>query len=292
MPLTSISLNTLRAFDASARHLNFTRAADELCVTQAAVSHQVKALEDYVGKALFRRTARGLVLTDEGSLLAPTVDDAFQRIERVLQSFRQGRPQEVLTVGVVGTFAVGFLMPRLADFRARFPHIELRLLTNNNKVDLAAESLDFAIRFGDGAWRSVQADLLMRAPLSPLCALADAAKLHRPEDLSKLSLLRSYRAQDWHRWLQAAGASGITPHGPLFDSSSLMVHAAQLGEGVALAPPSMFMRELQQGRLVQPFALEVDVGGYWLTRLISKELTPAMQAFSHWLLAQMGSSPK
>lgn len=126
MPLTSISLNTLRAFDASARHLNFTRAADELCVTQAAVSHQVKALEDYVGKALFRRTARGLVLTDEGSLLAPTVDDAFQRIERVLQSFRQGRPQEVLTVGVVGTFAVGFLMPRLADFRARFPHIELR----------------------------------------------------------------------------------------------------------------------------------------------------------------------
>ena len=195
-------------------------------------------------------------------------------------------------MGVVGTFAVGFLMPRLADFRARFPHIELRLLTNNNKVDLAAESLDFAIRFGDGAWRSVQADLLMRAPLSPLCALADAAKLHRPEDLSKLSLLRSYRAQDWHRWLQAAGASGITPHGPLFDSSSLMVHAAQLGEGVALAPPSMFMRELQQGRLVQPFALEVDVGGYWLTRLISKELTPAMQAFSHWLLAQMGSSPK
>ena len=292
MPLTSISLNTLRAFDASARHLNFTRAADELCVTQAAVSHQVKALEDYVGKALFRRTARGLVLTDEGSLLAPTVEDAFQRIERMLQSFRQARPQEVLTVGVVGTFAVGFLMPRLSDFRAQFPHIELRLLTNNNKVDLAAESLDFAIRFGDGAWRSVQADLLMRAPLSPLCALADAAKLHRPEDLSKLSLLRSYRAQDWHSWLQAAGASRITPHGPLFDSSSLMVHAAQLGEGVALAPPSMFVRELQQGRLVQPFALEVDVGGYWLTRLLSREPTPAMQAFSNWLLAHMGASPK
>jgi LysR family transcriptional regulator, regulator of gene expression of beta-lactamase len=292
MPLTSISLNTLRAFDASARHLNFTRAADELCVTQAAVSHQVKALEDYVGKALFRRTARGLVLTDEGCVLAPTVEDAFERIERVLQSFRQRRPQEVLTVGVVGTFAVGFLMPRLAEFRARFPHIELRLLTNNNKVDLAAESLDFAIRFGDGAWRSVQADLLMRAPLSPLCAPADAAKLHRPEDLRKMRLLRSYRVQDWHSWLHAAGASGITPHGPLFDSSSLMVHAAQLGEGVALAPPSMFVRELQQGRLVQPFALEVDVGGYWLPRLLSKEPTPAMQAFSHWLQTQTGALSK
>ncbi|OYU45067.1 MAG: LysR family transcriptional regulator [Burkholderiales bacterium PBB4] len=292
MPLTSISLNTLRAFDASARHLNFTRAADELCVTQAAVSHQVKAVEDYVGKALFRRTARGLVLTDEGGLLAPTVDEAFQRIERLLQSFRQGRPQEVLTVGVVGTFAVGFLMPRLADFRARHPHIELRLLTNNNKVDLAAESLDFAIRFGDGAWRSVQADSLMRAPLSPLCAPADAAKLHRPEDLSKLCLLRSYRAQDWHHWMRAAGVGGITPHGPLFDSSTLMVHAAQLGEGVALAPPSMFVRELQQGRLVQAFDLEVDVGGYWLTRLLSREPSPAMQAFRTWLLAQVTTSAK
>ncbi|OYT93180.1 MAG: LysR family transcriptional regulator [Burkholderiales bacterium PBB3] len=290
MPLTALSLNTLRAFDAAARHLNFTRAADELCVTQAAVSHQVKSLEDYAGKALFRRTARGLVLTDEGALLAPTVDDAFQRIERLLQTFRQGGPQAVLTVGVVGTFAVGFLMPRLADFRARHPHIELRLLTNNNKVDLAAESLDFAIRFGDGAWRSVQADMLMRAPLAPLCAPADAAKLRHPDDLSKLTLLRSYRAQDWQAWLRAAGASSITPHGPLFDTSTLMVHAAQLGEGVALAPPCMFVRELQQGRLAQPFALEVDVGGYWLTRLLSKEPTAAMAAFRAWLLVQLGVS--
>lgn len=288
LPLTALSLNTLRAFDAAARHLNFTRAADELCVTQAAVSHQVKALEDYAGKALFRRTARGLVLTDEGALLAPTVDEAFQRIEGLLQTFRQGGPQAVLTVAVVGTFAVGFLMPRLADFRARNPHIELRLLTNNNKVDLAAESLDFAIRFGDGAWRSVQADMLMHAPLSPMCAPADAIKLRHPDDLSKLCLLRSYRPQDWQAWLSAAGASGITPHGPLFDTSTLMVHAAQLGEGVALAPPCMFARELQQGRLVRPFALEVDVGRYWLTRLLSREPTPAMDAFRVWLKTQLG----
>ena len=215
---------------------------------------------------------------------------SFQRIDGLLQSFRQGGPQAVLTVGVVGTFAVGFLMPRLADFRARHPNIELRLLTNNNKVDLAAESLDFAIRFGDGAWRSVQADSLMRAPLSPLCAPSDAAKLRHPDDLSKLSLLRSYRAQDWQAWLRAAGASGLTPHGPLFDTSTLMVHAAQLGEGVALAPPCMFARELQQGRLVQPFALEVDVGGYWLTRLLSKEPTPAMDAFRVWLLGLLGEA--
>jgi LysR family transcriptional regulator of beta-lactamase len=98
-------------------------------------------------------------------------------------------------------------------------------------------------------------------------------------------LLRSYRSEDWRAWLRAAGASGITPRGPLFDASALMVQAAMVGEGVALAPPSMFLRELRQGRLAQPFDLEVDVGGYWLTRLLSREVTPAMRAFRAWLLA-------
>src|SRR3990167_3381717 len=107
MPLSRVSLNTLRAFDAAARHLNFTRAADELCVTQAAVSHQVKALEDHIGRALFRRTARGLVLTDEGATLAPAVADSFGRIARQIDVFRAGGPMEVLTIGVVGTFAIG-----------------------------------------------------------------------------------------------------------------------------------------------------------------------------------------
>lgn len=287
MPLSSFSLNTLRAFDAAARHLNFTRAADELCVTQAAVSHQVKALEAHIGKALFHRQARGLELTDEGALLAPTVAEAFGRIENLLQAFKQGGPQEVLSLGVVGTFALGFLMPRLPDFCARHPHIELRLRTHNNKTDLTAESLDGTIRFGDGAWRGAHADLLMRAPLSPLCSVADAGKLRQPDDLRKLTLLRSYREQDWPAWLQAAGAGHVVARGPLFDASTLMVQAALAGQGVALAPPSMFMQELQQGRLVQPFALAVDVGGYWLTRLQTKEVTAAMLSFRAWLLGQM-----
>jgi len=285
MALSSLSLNTLRAFDAAARHLNFTRAADELCVTQAAVSHQVKALEDHIGRALFRRTARGLVLTDEGVALAPTVADSFARIERQLDACKAGGPMEVLTLGVVGTFAVGFLLERLARFRAEYPRIELRLLTHNNKVDLSAESLDYAIQFGDGAWRSVQADHLMAAPLSPLCAPGVLDQLRRPEDLRTQRLLRSYRSQDWQAWLQAAGVKGVTPQGPLFDASAIMVQAAMFGEGVALAPPCMFVRELQQGRLAQPFELAVDVGGYWLTRLMSKEPTPAMLAFRTWLLA-------
>ena len=284
MALAGLSLNTLRAFDAAARHLNLTRAAEELCVTQAAVSHQVKALEDHIGRALFRRTARGLLLTGEGAALAPAVADNFARLERLIDAFQEGGPMQVLTVGVVGTFAIGFLLERLADFRLQHPRIELRLMTHNNKVDLSAESLDYAIRFGDGAWRSVEADHLLAAPLSPLCAPQALAQLQVPNDLGRMPLLRSYRAQDWQAWLQAAGVSGITARGPLFDASAIMVQAAMLGQGVALAPPGMFRRELRQGRLAQPFDLEVDVVGYWLTRLRSKEPTPAMEAFRTWLL--------
>lgn len=283
MPPSSISLNALRAFEASARLLSFTRAGEELCVTQAAVSHQIKALEAQLGVQLFRRTTRGLVLTDEGAALAPSLAEAFARIERALEAVSQGKPREVLTIGVVSGFALGFLLERLKDFRLRHPFVDLRLLTNNNKVDLYGESLDGAIRFGDGAWRGVEALRLLDAPMSPLVSAEVAEQLHAPGDLARIPLLRSYRVQDWPAWLQAAGCGHLSARGPMFDASHLMVQAALLGEGAALAPPSMFRRELASGRLVQPFALETRVGAYWLTRLLSKPATPAYAAFQDWL---------
>ena len=152
MARAPVPLNALRAFEASARHLSFTRAADELCVTQAAVSHQIKALEARLGVTLFRRSNRGLLLTDEGMALAPTLIDSFGAIDRLFERFDTGGVAEVLTVSAVGTFAVGALLERLPAFRAACPGIDLRLLTNNNQVDLVAEGLDYAIRFGDGAW--------------------------------------------------------------------------------------------------------------------------------------------
>jgi LysR family transcriptional regulator, regulator of gene expression of beta-lactamase len=284
MHLTEISLNALRAFDAAARHANFTKAAKELCVTQAAVSHQVKALEAYLGKALFRRTARGLLMTEEGLALAPAVDEALTRIGRSLSAIKDGGPREILTIGVVGTFAVGFLMERLADFRAQHPLVELRMMTNNNKPELPGESLDCAIRFGDGAWRSVHADRLMDALLSPLCAHYVAERLSHPADMANWSLLRSYRMQDWPAWFDAYGMPAINAHGPMFDASGIMVQAAILGEGIALAPPAMFRRELDTGQLVQPFKLGVDVGAYWLTRPMGRKATAGLIAFREWLL--------
>ena len=260
MAITEISLNLLRAFDAAARQASFTEAAKELFVTQAAVSHQIKALEAWLGKTLFHRTSRGLVLTDEGLLLAPTVADALARIEQGIDLVRGGVARELLTVGVVGTFAAGHLMRRLPDFRRRFPHIELRLLTNNNKPDPSTDSLDLSIRFGDGAWRSVEAVRVMDAPMTPLCAPAIADTLHHPADLARWPLLRSYRAQDWPAWFAAAGTPPVAARGAQFDTSIIMVQAALLGEGIALAPAAMFEPELADGRLVQPFACEVEFG--------------------------------
>lgn len=283
MALSSVSLNTLRAFEASARHLSFTRAADELCVTQAAVSQQVKALEEHLGATLFRRTSRGLVLTDEGAALYPVIGSSFAQISRAMGAIAGETPRTILNVGVVGTFAVGYLIERLEDFCAAQPEIDIRIMTNNNKVDLWTENLDCAIRFGDGNWHGTEATLLMPASITPLCSPSIAARLSEPADLARFPLLRSYRTQDWAAWCAAAGIDNIPAKGMIFDASHLMVQAAMLGAGVALAPSSMFARELAAGQIVQPFSMCVDIGGYWLTRLASKAAPPGFQAFANWL---------
>lgn len=281
-----LPLNALRAFEASARHASFTRAARELSVTQAAVSQQVRALEERLGVALFKRLPRGLGLTDEGLALLPVLTDAFGRIDAVLRRFEGGHFHEVLTVGVVGTFAVGWLMPRLQQFRVAHSFIELRLLTHNNLVDVAAEGFDFAIRFGDGNWPGTQATPLLDAPLGALCAPELARSLKHPRELANETLLRSYRADEWALWFDAAGMAPPAIRGPVFDSSRLMVEAAMQGAGVALAPVRMFERELRSGRLVRAFDVEVDTGSYWLTWLKSKRVTPAMQSFMNWIVGE------
>ena len=285
MERAQLPLNALRAFEAAARHLNFTRAAIELCVSQGAVSHQVAALEERLGTPLFRRLPRGLALTDEGQALVPAVADAFDRIGATLDLYADGRLREVLNVGVVGTFAAGWLLRRLDDFSRDHPGIDLRLMTNNNRVDIVGEGLDFAIRFGNGAWHGVHAEPILEAPLSPLCSPAIADRLTDPASLARETLLRSYRADEWPRWFEAAGAPCPSLRGPVFDTSLAMVAAAQAGLGVALAPPLMFADDLIAGRLIQPFASEIITGGYWLTRLMSRKETLAMAAFREWLKA-------
>lgn len=283
MDRPQLPLNALRAFEASARHLSFTRAGLELFVSQGAVSHQVKLLEDRLGVQLFRRLPRGLALTDEGLALVPAVRESFDRIGATLDQFSGGRLRQSMTLAVVGTFAIGWLLPQLQDFLKRHPQIDLRLFTNNNRVDLAGEGLDLAIRFGDGAWHGTHAEPILEAPLTPLCAPAVAARLSGPEDLARETLLRSYRAEEWVRWFERAGAACPPLRGPVFDSSPIIAGAAAAGLGIGLLPASMFAAELATGRLMRPFALEVDAGRYWLTRLNSRTDSPAMGAFRAWM---------
>jgi LysR family transcriptional regulator of beta-lactamase len=285
-----LPLTALHAFEASARHLSFTRAGLELRVTQAAVSHQVKSLEEILGVRLFRRLPRGLALTDEGLALVPVLTETFGRIRATLDQFENGQFREVVTVGAVGTFATGWLLPRLPAFANAHPRIDLRLLTNNNRVDIAGEGLDFAIRFGDGAWHGTDAVLLFSALLSPVCAPDTAARLRQPSDLYREVLLRSYRTDEWARWFAAAGVACPPLRGPVFDSSVIMAEAAGQGTGVALLPVAMFTRELQQGELVQPFAIETVVGSYWLTSLRSKRPSAGMLAFRTWLLENVSAA--
>ncbi len=281
-----LPLNALRAFEAAARHSSFKKAAIELRVTPAALSHQVKGLEERLGAALFHRLPRGLALTDEGQALLPVLADSFDRIAHLLDRFDPDGGREVVTLGAVGSFALEWLLPRLADFEAAHPDVDLRLSTNNNRVDIAEEGLDFAIRFGDGAWHGTEADKLFDAPLTPLCAPEAAARLKAPADLAGETLLRSYRIHDWPDWFRAAGVEPLPLRGPVFDSSAVMVEAARRGHGVALAPARLFARAIAADVIARPFPIEAGNDGYWLTRLKSRPPNAATAAFRDWLLGE------
>ncbi|NJC45696.1 UNVERIFIED_ORG: LysR family transcriptional regulator of beta-lactamase [Xanthomonas campestris] len=290
MPRPRLPLNALRAFEAAARHQNLTRAASELCVSQAALSHQIKALEQQLGSSLFHRLPRGVALTDEGAALAPVLGEAFDRIAATLERFADGRYREVLSVGVVGTFATGWLLPRVGAFHAAHPDIELRLSTHNNRVDLAGEGLDLAIRFGDGDWQGQIAHALMEAPFAPVCAPSMARGLRTPADLAQLPLLRSYRLDEWPQWFRAAGVAEVAARGAMFDSSLTLASAAAAGAGVALLPLPMFRQDLDAGRLVCPFPIQIDAGRYWLTRLRSRPEGDADARLRDWLTTEQQRS--
>lgn len=278
MDRPQLPLNALRAFEAAARHRNFTRAAIELCVSQAALSHQIKGLEARLGVTLFKRLPRGVMLTDEGMALLPVLGDAFDRIGATLDRFHGGRFRSVLTVGMVGTFAVGWLLPRLERFNGAHPAIDLRIMTNNNRADLAGEGLDLAIRFGNGDWPGVVATPVMKAPLIPMGSRQMAST-----EIGKLPLLRSYRADEWPRWFAAAGLPVPRMTGPMFDSALSMAVAAAAGAGAALLPLPIFGGGKTVAGLLPLSGQAIDAGSYWLTRARSRPETGAMAAFRSWL---------
>lgn len=200
-----------------------------------------------------------------------------------MESLRRRAVPGGANLSVVATFASGWLLERLPDFAHAHPKVDLRVMTNNSRTDLAAEGLNLAIRFGDGVWRATHAEPIMGAPPTPLCAPGVAERLRSPGDFARETLFRFYRADEWPSWFAAAGVSYVPTRATVFDSSVPMVAAAAAGLGVTLAPAAMFARELTAERLVRPFAVEIETGRYWLTRLHSRPQSAATGAFREWL---------
>jgi LysR family glycine cleavage system transcriptional activator len=253
-------LNALRAFEAAARHLSFTRAAAELHVTQAAISHQVKLLEEHLGVKLFQRLTRRLLLTDDGKALLPVLGDALDEIARAAEAIRLRGSSPSLNLTLTATFSAMWLMPRLGRFWQQHPEIELKLQHSARSASLAdfrAGLVDLAIRWGAGAWPGLEAERLIWADLIPVCSPGLATgrpPLTTPWDLRHHVLLHEVGYDGWGQWLAAAGLSEINSRGGLvIDDNSVVMRAAAEGRGVALAPKPFIAEDLASGRLILPF---------------------------------------
>jgi LysR family glycine cleavage system transcriptional activator len=287
------SLAAVRAFEAAARHLNFTRAAAELGMTQAAVSYQVRQLEERVGATLFRRLPRRVALTEAGARLSLVVTDAFDRLAAGFAILRDDQP-EVLSISAALTFATKWLAPRLGLIQIAHPEIAIRLESSDEPADFAGDEIDVGIRSGLGQWPGLLADLLLRQELTPLISptlLERAGNLREPHALLKLPLLWQ-SSEDWAAWFARSGVAVGEPPEPVrasFEGQHRLGDAAIAGQGAALLNPFFFAEELQTGHLVRPFALSIErPEGYYLVYPERRRNAAKLTAFRNWLLAEMG----
>src|SRR6195256_1709387 len=289
------SLNGLRAFEAAARHLSFTVAASELNVTQTAISHQIRRLEEELGIRLFIRQNRALALTPEARDYLPGVRAAFNDLRLATERLLRRDNDHVLTISTLASLAAKWLLPRLSAFQEAHPGIDVRITTSTSLVDFKSGGVDAAIRSGRGLWPGLRADWLMADQLFPVCSpalLAGKKPLRRPEDLADHVLLHSSPGNDddWRLWVTAAGPPTNLSKQPgiTFDLGFMTRQAAVDGIGVAMGRTSYVEADIAKGRLVVPFkiTLPADAGFY----LVSPEATadaPKLAAFRQWLVASV-----
>lgn len=284
-------LNALKAFEAAARHESFTKAAQELHVTQGAVSHQVKSLEAELGFRLFDRERQRLRITDAGRSYLEVVRDAFDRIASGTERLLQRQNAGALTVTTSPNFASKWLVHRLGRFAEAHPEIDLRVSASLHHVDFVREDIDVAIRHGDGRWPGLHVTRLFVEELFPVCSptlLQGRKALRTPADLKDHTLLHLDRRDDWGKWLAAAKATGADlTRGPVFNQASMAIDAAIDGQGVALARTALAAWDLMAGRLLRPFRLALAVPyAYWFVcPKVNAEL-PKVSSFRGWLLAE------
>jgi len=289
-------LNALRAFESAARHLNFSRAADELSVTPGAVSQQIQNLEDYVGVALFKRTPKGLLLTDPAQTALPALREAFDRLAEAASMLTAAVDGRRLTVSVAPSFAAKWLVPRLGQFEALHPLVDVWLSAGMELVDFNSGEVDLAIRYGTGRYPGLEVIRLMQETVIAVASptLLAAQPLEALGDLAQHVLLHDgspdadESCPDWAMWLAARGVKGVDgARGPRFNQSSLVIEAAVGGRGVALAKRTLAQADLDAGRLVAPFQIATAVDfAYYVVHPKAKGRLPQVKAFVGWLIAQ------
>jgi LysR family glycine cleavage system transcriptional activator len=260
-------LTALRSFEAAARHGSFARAADELAVTQAAISHQVRELEDWLGVPLFTRLHRGVRLSDAGERYLASLTSAFDEMAQATAAMLDDSAAATLTVSAEPAFAARWLLPRLAGFRQRHPDIELDLDPDSSLVDFRSEAVDVAVRYGPGEWPELEKEHLVDIVAFPVCSPALVAGEHplrAPADLAHHALLHDDTTDGWREWLAIAG------------------------QGVALGDNLLSATDLASGRLVRPFAVPVSpCHAYWLVAPPAHRERPGVAAFWAWLAEEM-----
>jgi LysR family glycine cleavage system transcriptional activator len=296
-------LNALRAFEAAARHLSFSRAAAELNVTPAAVSHQIKTLEEHLQVQLFRREPRRLLLTDVAQRALPDLREAFDRLGQAVEQLRPEAGSATLTVTSANSIAAKWLVPRLERFRQRHPEIDLRLDATGELVDFQREpDIDVGIRYGSGDYPGLEAVKLAEGDVVPVCSpalLAADPPLRRPADLRHHTLIHTQWAAgrtdpSWAEWLRVAGVTDVDPRrGPQFNQTDYALQAAIRGQGVALAMEVLVAEDLAEGRLVKPFE-QADPAAlrfaYWIVAPPAKMRLARVRAFRDWLLDEMAAT--
>jgi len=290
-------LNAIRAFEAAGRHLSFTKAADELNVTPAAISQQVRHLEDFLGVPLFRRLTRALLLTEAGQIALPALTDGFDKLLEGVKRIQAHNEGGILTVSAAPTFATRWLVRRLPKFEKRHPDVRIRIDPTIQVIDFQRENVDVAIRFGDGNYPGMRSDHLMTEKISPVCCpglMHGATALRSPEDLRHHPLLHVdwgpvQRTQpDWAMWLMSAGTTSVDPsHGPVFTNEIMAVESALEGNGVALVNRKFVANDVAAGRLAWPFELTLETDFSYF--VICPERTadmPKNLAFRQWILEE------
>ena len=295
------ALNALRAFEVAARHLSFRVAAEELSVTPAAVSQQVRGLESQLGIALFHRRARALELTEAGRAALPHLADGFERLLAGVEAMRLADRLDFLTVSVAPSFGARWLVPRLERLRRAHPEFEVRIDAKDALANFATDGVDVAVRYGRGPYPGVVTECLMGVDAFPVCSpalLEGRPPLACPTDLVGWPLLhsswagRADAAPGWPMWLRAAGADGVDPRpGPRFGTDSMLVEAALAGQGVALASDALAGAELAAGRLVRPFPpalFERTALCYYVVYPERLRESAKVRAFRDWLFDEIG----